>query len=212
MTCPDGTLYCGVYRKKHPKWTYMLKLAEPDAAIRRLSAEYMRSEYGLQARDKPAEGLMKAYGKQMATELKSYGPFGHHAWRVPTYALDSRTASYWLSSYFDGDGDVSVSDKPSGCIVRARSVNRLGLLGVKGLLRKYFGIDAKLYFHGAPRLANWSKSYDLNIAGALDIERFAKLVGFNHPSKSRKLDQIREMLRSKESASPNHSTGRSRRT
>lgn len=105
----------------------------------------------------PAYGVVRVYGKAIATDLKSYGPVGRYKWRAPLKFLNYEGACAWTRGYFDGDGDVRVTEKLGECMVRARSVNRRGLLDVKLILHKFFQIEAGLYRHGTPKFENWSQ-------------------------------------------------------
>jgi hypothetical protein len=69
MICADGTVYCGLYRKRHPKLTYVLQLADPNISIRKLFARYVRIEYRVIARDRPFQGVIRAYGKERKWQL-----------------------------------------------------------------------------------------------------------------------------------------------
>jgi hypothetical protein len=193
MLCADGTVHCGLYRKLHPKWTYLLQLAEPNSSLRKLFAKYVWLEYKVIARDKPAEGLIKAYGKAMAVDITRYGHFGRRKWTVPIAWLNRTTAAYWLRSYFDGDGDIHNSGDSSRCRVRAKSINKTGLMGVNSLLWQHFGIQGRLYKHGEPK-GNWSQAYEIEIFNRQNILRYACQIGFNHPDKSRKLASVVRLL------------------
>jgi LAGLIDADG-like domain len=194
MICADGTVHCGLYRKKHPKWTYLLQLADPNASIRQLFAKHVRIEYGLTARDRPLQGVIRAYGKGMAIDMMRYGPFGRLNWAVPFGSLNRLTARNWLRSFFDGDGDVHLSLKISKCMVRAKSINELGLKGVNTLLWHYFKIRGKIYAREKPTRENWSQAYEFNIFNKRNLSLYARNIGFNHPEKQRKLLQLTELL------------------
>ena len=196
MICSDGYLPC-VQGRVQPRNVYRLELAEPNKAIRRLFAELIRSLYGVIARDKPKSGRIRAFGKAMSLDLQLYGPYGKLRWRAPVDFLNRGSARAWLRSYFDGDGDVRVSEKLSKCLVRARSVNRAGLIDVLGLLHSYFAIESKLYTHGKPKVPNWSQSYDLDVLGSRNIEKFAATIGFNHPGKAQKLSRLVSIIASR---------------
>ena len=153
--------------------------------------------YGVIARDKPQFGIIRAFSKAMALDLQSYGPYGKLRWRAPLDFLNRASAKAWIRSYFDGDGDVRVSEKLSKCLVRARSVNKAGLLDVQGLLKTYFAVESKLYTHGKPKFRNWSQSYDLDVLGASNIETYAAKIGFNHPEKVLKLSRLVSIIASR---------------
>jgi hypothetical protein len=196
MACSDGSLSFESSRVTGGN-RYRFTHGEPDESIRARFAGLVRDVYSLESYDKPAYGVIRAFGKEMLLDLKQYGPYGKLKWRVPINYLGRRSAKEWLRSYFDGDGDVRVSEGLSKCMVRARSVNKAGLLDVQLLLRSSFGIEAKLYSHGKPKFPTWSQSYDLDIIAARNLERFAKFVGCNHPQKSKKLNQIMQLIVSK---------------
>jgi hypothetical protein len=169
-------------------------LGESNASVRKRFATLVKLIYGVRAHDTPERNYIRAFSKQMVLDLQQYGPYGKLKWRVPSDRLDSSSAREWLRSYFDGDGDVRVSSKLSKCKVRAKSVNRTGLVDVQVLLGKSFGVDAKLYRHGSPKFPKWSQSYDLEIIGAKNIKSFAIRIGFNHPIKKRKLARIMQII------------------
>jgi hypothetical protein len=172
----------------------MIQLAEPNSSIRRLFALLVRIEYGIIARDKPSQGVIRAYGKDMATDMMRYGPFGRSNWAVPFGSLNRLTARNWLRSFFDGDGDVNLSLKISKCKVRAKSIKRPGLDGVNILLWDYFKIRGKIYAREKPTRKNWSQAYELDIFNRRNILIFAQEIGFNHPLKQRKLAHIADLL------------------
>ncbi len=193
MACSDGSLcFEGKRRTGGNRWRF--ELAEPDATIRARFAELVHDLYGVESRDMPDYGVIRAFGKEMLLDLKQYGPYGKLRWRVPIRYLKRRSAKEWLRAYFDGDGDVRVSKGLSKCMVRARSVNKEGLMDVQLVLMRFFQIEAKLYLHGKPKLPTWSQSYDLDVIGMRNLREFARLVGFNHPDKSRKLDDISRLV------------------
>ncbi len=194
MLCADGTVCCSRYRKRNPKWTYLLQLAEPNASIRKLFADHVRLEYGVIARDRPTEGVIRAYGKAMAIDIMRYGPFGRRNWVVPFASLNILTAARWLRSFFDGDGDVYLSPIISKCKVRAKSTNQLGLKSVATLLWDSFGIRSAIYSREKPTRRNWSQAYELDIFNRRNLGLYARRIGFNHPEKRRKLVQLAELL------------------
>jgi hypothetical protein len=130
----------------------------------------------------------------MAIGMMSYGPFGRLKWAVPFGSLNRLTASCWLRSFFDGDGDVHLSPAISKCRVRAKSVNLHGLESVKALLWSSFGIECKIYRTKKSANHHWSQAYELNIIRIESLLKYEKLVGFNHPAKRRKLRQVVEAI------------------
>ncbi len=200
MMCSDGTLYCGLYGRLRPKWRYAVQLAEPERTIRSRFAGLVFELYGLQCKESNERGIIRAYGRDMALNLQKLGPFGHQEWHVPIDKLDRVSASMWLRSYFDGDGDVHLGERIGRCMVRARSVNREGLIGVQRLLSSQFGIESRLYLHGKPKRETWSQSYDLDVFRAKDLLAFAAEIGFTHPRKRAKLTRVVALIQSREGA------------
>jgi hypothetical protein len=146
------------------------------------------------ARDKPLQGVVRAYGKGMVNDMMRYGPFGRRNWAVPFRSLNRQTARNWLRSFFDGDGDIHLSSKMSKCKVRAKSINRRGLKGVKTLLWYYFRVRGKIYVRENPAKEKWSQAYELDIFNRRNLSLYARNIGFNHPEKQRKLLQLVELL------------------
>jgi len=197
MIHSDGHAMAGRGKGKDRKPRYFVRLGEPNLLVRNMFKNYVREIYGLKAIDKPYDGTIIAYGKEMLKDILSYGPLGSHRWRAPVHFLRKPQARRYLRSFFGGDGDVRVSPVLSKCKVRAKSVNREGLLSIKTLLEKYFDIEAKLYKHGRPKFPGWSQPYDLEVIGIRNLERFARWVGFDHPAKAERLAMIVERIRMK---------------
>jgi hypothetical protein len=115
-------------------------------------------------------------------------------WIAPFLYVDRRAARAWARSYFDGDGDVRLASIVSKCKLRAKSVNLSGLESVKTPLWSFFGIQCKIYIREKPAHDNWSQAFELQIFNRENLLKYARLAGFNHPAKRRKLRLIVELI------------------
>ncbi len=190
MILADGHLVCGRGRGKDRAPHYYVKLSDPEPAIRNLFASLVHSIYGIEAIDDASRSLVSAFSKVMTKDLQSLGKLGRFGWLMPTPRLDAVSAAAWLRSYFDGDGDVRITGVLSKCRVRAKSVNLSGLRSIQKGLKRFFGIESRVYTHSPPANPRWSQAYDLEIIRYEALQLFKKKVGFNHPKKAARLGQI----------------------
>jgi LAGLIDADG DNA endonuclease family protein len=195
MICSDGHFNMFSMNKGKRHASYRIVLAEPNTEIRRLFKRFVWRVYHVRARDKPERGVIIAFGANMMRDMSQYGPFEKMNWVAPLLYLDRRAARAWARSYFDGDGDVRLTSIVSKCKVRAKSVNLRGLESVKTLLWSFFGIQCKIYRRERPAHDNWSQAFELQIFNRKNLMKYARLVGFNHPAKQRKLRRIVELIK-----------------
>jgi intein/homing endonuclease len=189
MIAADGYLFCGRGKGSDRKLRYFVRSCDPCPEMRRRFGRLVLSIYGIRSMSKSSEIVITAYGKSMAVDLARSAGFGTYKWTVPVTSMDRNATRAWLRAYFDGDGDVKMGRRERYAVVRARSVNLEGLRIVQTALLEQFGIYSRIYRHNS-RDPRWSPAFDLSIIRQPDIVRFSDEIGFNHPLKAAKLEQI----------------------
>jgi len=109
--------------------------------------------------------------------------------RLPEFwtELSDHSLGLMLRAYFDGDGTVSAN----GQVIATTASDQLASDLAYALKR--FGVHARLR-RTRKRATNSSHAggdyIDVSISGQLDLRRFARHVGFDHPEKQHRLAQI----------------------
>ena len=120
--------------------------------------------------------------KNAILDLLSLSKFKSTKWTLPKNMKSREAKVEWLRAYFDCDGYVGPH------YIQAQSVNGGGLKKVQNLLSE-FGISSKMYvYHRKEK--SWNTNYLLNINRKEMKLRFLKEIGFNHPLKRKKLENI----------------------
>lgn len=138
--------------------------------------------YGRTPRIHPLENHFRVRLKHKAAgkELISLTAFNGLEWHLPSQILSTiDTKREWLRAFFDCEAYVG----PRTIVVN--SVNETGLREVKQLLSE-FGIASRFYVYHRKQ-KNWNTNYILVIGKKNDRQTFLKRIGFNHPTKQRKL-------------------------
>lgn len=114
--------------------------------------------------------------------LKS-GKFGILNLEIPAWILSSRKNQIeWLRAFFDCEAYV---DKRA---IVLKTVNLHGLSQIKVLLNN-LEISSRLYQY-QPKNKNHKLNHILIIGRKEDRERYKKVIGFNHTTKLKKLDNF----------------------
>ena len=100
-------------------------------------------------------------------------------WKIPKDILNSkRLSTHWLRAFFDDESTVTQKQK----MIRIKSMNLYGLKQILFMLKNH-GIYSKITGQ------NCDKSWYLNIYRN-DLKQYEKQIGFLHPQKREKLNQI----------------------
>lgn len=179
----DGSVY--IREENNRKRHYTIRFY-PDNI--ELANSFVRSFHMIYGRS-PSIKVEKKYFiincdcKDAVLDLFSITKFGSLEWFIPFKILkNSATKKEWLKSFFDCDGYVAKK------YVQLQSVNRKGIKQIQTLLQT-FGIVSRIYIYKRKQ-KNWNTNYLLNIYGKEMMAKFSKEIGFNHPLKMKKLDNL----------------------
>ncbi len=140
------------------------------------------------------------YRKNVALDLRSFGPLGTYDWRVPRRIRHSlRLSAAWASGFFDADGHARFNLKRSARSVTASSVNETGLREVPKILER-LGIRSSWHSEPEGRGEGWSPGHYVIVCDRRSLERFAEVVGFRC---SRKAELLQQALGSYKREHPN---------
>lgn len=119
--------------------------------------------------------------KLVYNDLMKYGPFDSYNWRIPAQILSSshNVKKEFVRCFFDDEGSVVLKRNGKSGVIKAYSINLVGLTQISELLNG-FGIGRKLYSgYGAKR----------NVFGIVisDLKKFSQLIGFSCARKTTKL-------------------------
>jgi hypothetical protein len=126
------------------------------------------------------DGRAKIQNKAIYETLTKDNIYYSANWSFPK--LTKRLYSFWLRSYFDCDGWVSVI-KAKDRKIGLDSINHHGILQIQSVLYKKFDISSTVKERKNRHI--WS----LAICGRDDLIKFAKSIGFLHPKKKVKLTE-----------------------
>lgn len=122
--------------------------------------------------------------KKAHLHLTSLTTFGVRKWRVPKFVLEKDELKIaWLKAFFDCEGYVN----PNGKVIQIQCVNKLGINQVKNMLAS-LRIESNICVYKRKN-KNWNTNFVLSITGE-NIEKFAKMINFNHDKKLKKLRRI----------------------
>ena len=124
------------------------------------------------------DGRCKIQSKKIFLLLTKRDTYYSDRWKLPK--LTKEQLSMWLRAYFDCDGWVSVV-KAKDRKIGLDSINSYGILKIKNVLKKEFGIDSTVKKRKTRNI--WS----LAICGKDDLEKFQSQICFLHPKKKAKL-------------------------
>jgi len=186
--CSSGKI---VWDEKHSNYYISLETGQEEYA--NLFAEALERIVGKEVkrgermRSIPTR-TVTVYGKKDVSALARRWELspGRRNWSVPRDAFtDSDFRGGFVRGFFDGNGSVSVSIEDYGKrtkkrSIRAYSVNRKGLTGVKRLLEME-GVKSIMYPCG--------DSFTIKISGKMRLEMFMHRIGFGLNDKMRDLDR-----------------------
>jgi len=120
--------------------------------------------------------------KPVVLDLLSYCNFGKMNWKIPSFVFNStKNKIEWLRAFFDCEAYVHKN------YISVKSVNQKGMNQIRDLLEE-FDITSKIYSY-KPKNNNWNINYMLRILKKKDREYYARLIGFNHSIKFKKLNK-----------------------
>ena len=131
----------------------------------------------------------KIYSNQRATVhskkiyyllTNRFNSFYSKEWKMPN--LNKNNLKFWLRAFYDCDGWVELQ-KAKSRTISLECINESGIKSIqKGLLK--FKINSSLKYKKAKKI------WRLRICGLDDIKGFSSYIGFLHPNKARKLDNV----------------------
>ncbi len=114
-------------------------------------------------------------------DLTKITKFGTHDWRVPFDFLKTNPMKVeWLKAFFDCESYVGKNK------IQLQSVNKKGICEIKDLLENLDIETSKIYKYERKQ-KNWNTNYLLEIRKKSNLNKYLKLIGFNHSSKKNKL-------------------------
>lgn len=130
------------------------------------------------------EGQRCRIGSKQIYELltQEFGSFYSWKWRMPE--LNEEMSKIWLRAYFDCEGWVTCKSHQNR-MIGADCVNEAGIKQIQKALEK-LEIKSKL------KKRNTRNIFSLAIFGKENIVKFKEQIGFLHPDKKEKLNQVTE--------------------
>jgi hypothetical protein len=171
-----GKWYLIHYRQDAVEFTNL----EP--TIQQRFLHLLQSVYGAQRVHFGSRWRVRIRQKNIVSDLLRHSRLGSLEWKVPSSLMDSHdhVKAAWCRGYVDGDGTVG---NRRVCL---DSVNLSGLNQVKDLLES-MAIKSKL--NGPYRQLPHLDRYSLVVYNP-SLRTFSQLIGFNHPSKKYRLNQL----------------------
>ena len=121
------------------------------------------------------------YSKPISRDLLNCGELSTSNWNIPNFVLNSNENKVeWLRAFFDCEGHVNNKS------IDFKSVNKEGTFSIQQLM-KSLGISSRIYIY-EPKNPNWNTNYMLFINKKEDRLRYRNLIGFNHSTKLKKLN------------------------
>ena len=119
--------------------------------------------------------------KQIYDRLtKEFGSFYSWEWKMPK--LNKKLSKIWLRAYFDCEGWITCKSHQNRCI-GADCVNEIGINQIREALEKV-GIKSKV------KKRNTRNIFSIFIFGRENLMGFNEKIGFLHPLKKEKLNEV----------------------
>jgi len=166
------------HRKHVLRKYYHVRYSNTQPLLRELFKKDVADAYGRRAVVLGDE--VEVEGKWIFDRLRKMGALDSYGWNVaPEILYGSKTTNTeWLKAFFDDEGTVDESHKR----VRIKSVNENGLRQVKQML-------SRIKINSNITGPNCDKTWYLTV-NYENVERFRKLVGFRHPKRSERLENL----------------------
>lgn len=127
---------------------------------------------------------VRACDKVAFNDIFHRGKFGTYNWDFPSELVNAKAAKIeWLRALFDSEAHVA-ADR-----IQIQSVNKHGLTSVKNVLSELEIETSKIYKY-IRKEKEYGINYILEIRRVPNLERYLRVVGFNHSSKQAKLNAI----------------------
>lgn len=123
--------------------------------------------------------------KSVAFDILSVAPVSSLEWRIPFDFLTTfESKTNWVKAFFDCESHVNTT---KNIRLQVQSVNYDGLADVKCLLNE-LGIETTRIYKYERKEKNWNTNYILEIGRISEVQKYASIIGFNHPFKKAKLE------------------------
>lgn len=183
----DGSL---IYNpQKHSYYVMYYSINQHQAMF---VADLLQREFNISAKTVKVRNYFQVvlYSKLVCEQILKYGEMGSDRWQVPTeiVAAAAEIQIPFLRALFDDESTVEncYSKKRSVRRIKAYSINQSGLSQIQQMLSN-LGIETKL---GGPfwtSKVSRNPIYFLVVGKRQALERFEKLIGYNHPEKRDRL-------------------------
>lgn len=175
--CADGYV---IQNPKHQKHKYYhIGLRNTNQSLLEDFQQKFEAVFGI----KPIitkEGRCKIQNKEIYNFLTKNFSYYSYEWKLPK--LSKQNLRFWLRAFFDCEGWVENQPAKSR-LIGADSCNESGLLSVQEALRK-FNINSEI------KKKTGRTIWRLTICGIEDLKNFYKHIGFLHPHKNQKLNEV----------------------
>lgn len=120
-------------------------------------------------------------------DLSQIGMFDSLNWEFPSTLISKEEKIEWLKALFDCEAYVDIKKKR--IVLQSVSIN--GINSIK-LLLENFKIISKIYIYKRKNI-KWNVNHLLFISRKENVNKYAKLINFNHSYKKEKLRKIADV-------------------
>tara|TARA_Y100000034_G_C6877593_1_gene401625 strand:+ start:1158 stop:1952 length:795 start_codon:yes stop_codon:yes gene_type:complete len=175
--CGDGYVIRNPKNQKHKYYTIGFRNTNFNLLMD--FQRKFRRNFGLNPRISKDKDRCKIGNKEIYFILTESFSYYSYEWKIPK--LSKQNLKYWLRAFFDCEAWVENQPAKSR-LIGLDCCNKEGLFGVKKSLEK-LGIYCNIGKRKDRTI------WGLKICGLDNLKRFRKNIGFNHPRKSKKLDE-----------------------
>ncbi len=126
--------------------------------------------------------IIRVSSKPAWEDVVKIANFSSLTWDFPKILKSDEERKEWIRAIADCEGHVGKSG------ITIQSVNQKGLISVQKLLEE-FNITSKIYSYKRKN-ENWNVNYILVISKKDNLKRYKETIGFNHPIKFQKLNNL----------------------
>ena len=182
--CGDG--YITIRKDKNNEVHNDIQVYPDNLLLANFIVSLFEKEFNICPTIKKLKGYfsVRIKNKPACEHLLSFGSYGSLNWKMPEGLTDKFTKT-WIRCFFDCEAHVNTYNRQ----IQVKSVNKLGLQDIQSKLAK-LGISSKVYGPYKQKLAIHNDYFLLTIYGFSNLNRYQKLISFNHPDKKIALAKI----------------------
>jgi len=174
--CADGYVIKNPETQKHKYYSIGLR----NQNLTLLADFQNRFERLFGIKPKIGDGRARVFSKDIYQKLTEEWNFYSDSWKLPE--IGGKCLNLWLRAFFDCEGWVECTSRKNRRI-GLDSINRRGLIQMQNSL-SLIGINSKI------RKVEKRSTWRLQIFGKDNIEKFSQEIGFLHPGKKEKLQEM----------------------